>query len=172
MRAAKLLEGDVRFRIIGDGQERPQLDALVRELQVSNVELCGLLPVEEIPREIARASLCLGIFGTTQKAGRVVPNKVFECLAVGRPVLTGDTEAIRSAFDGEVATVSPGDPPALAAAIHELLGDEARLAALAAAGHARYLRDYSEAALSRALATYLSEAVAARRPASSARVRA
>jgi glycosyltransferase involved in cell wall biosynthesis len=156
--AAKQLEGDgVRFRLIGDGQERPRIERLIHDLQVSNVGLAGLLPLAEIPGQIASATLCLGIFGTTPKAGRVVPNKLFECLAVGRPVLTADTPAIRSAFDGEVAVVPPGDPDKLAAALRELLADDVRLRSLAAAGHARFVRDYSESALSKLLSEYVTE---------------
>jgi glycosyltransferase involved in cell wall biosynthesis/SAM-dependent methyltransferase len=158
VRAAKLLESDgIRFRVVGDGQERANVEALVNELDAGNVELCGLLPLDRIPGEIASASLCLGIFGTSAKAGRVVPNKVFECLAVGRPVLTGDTPAIRSAFDGEVAVSPPGDAPALAAAIRELVEDAARLDQLAVAGHARFERDYSEAALEQLLSEHISD---------------
>jgi glycosyltransferase involved in cell wall biosynthesis len=158
VRSAKLLEhDDVRVRLIGDGQERTRVDALVRELDVGNLELVGLLPLERIPHEIASASLCLGIFGTTPKAGRVVPNKLFECLAVGRPVVTADTPAVRSAFDDEVALVPPGDADALAAAVRELLEDEVRLAQLARVGRARFERDYGEAALARMLAGYLTE---------------
>jgi glycosyltransferase involved in cell wall biosynthesis len=107
--------------------------------------------------------LCLGIFGTTAKAARVVPHKVFQCLAVGRAVLTADTPAIRSAFDGEVATVPAGDAPALAIAIRELLADQDRLAALSAAGHARYERDYSEPALGRQMARIVADLVPAAR---------
>jgi glycosyltransferase involved in cell wall biosynthesis len=160
VRAAKQLEGDgVRFRVIGDGQERPRIEALVAELGASNVELVGVLPLAAIPDEIASATLCLGIFGTTPKAGRVVPNKLFECIAVGRPVLTADTPAIRSAFDGEVAVVPAGDPAALAAAIRELLADPEQLSSLAEAGHARFARDYSDAALSKLLSGYVTELV-------------
>ena len=89
---------------------------------------------QDMPREIAAASLCLGIFGTSAKAGRVVPNKVFECLAVGRPILTADTPAIRDALAGEVATVPAGDPEALAREIRALLADPARLASLGSRG--------------------------------------
>src|SRR5206468_6902302 len=158
VRAAKELEGDdVRFRLIGDGQERPRIEELVRELAVTNVDLVGLMPLADIPGEIAAATLCLGIFGTTPKAGRVVPNKLFECLAVGRPVVTADTPAIRSAFDGEVAVVPAGDPTSLAVAIRELLADDRRLESLATAGHARFERDYSEAALCRLMSDYVTE---------------
>jgi glycosyltransferase involved in cell wall biosynthesis len=160
IRAAKLLEDkDIRFRIVGDGQERPAVERLLRELAVSNVELPGRVPREEVPREIAAASLCLGIFGTSEKAGRVVPNKLFECLAVGRPVVTADTPAIRSAFSGEVEVVPPGDPEALAEKIESLLASPARLVELAAAGRARFERDYSEVTLGRQLCSYVDELI-------------
>jgi glycosyltransferase involved in cell wall biosynthesis len=159
VRAAKLLEhDDVRFRLLGSGQERPAIEQLVRGLEVANVELADPVAVGELPGQIARADLCLGIFGTTPKAFRVVPNKVFEYLAVGRPVLTADTEAIRSAFSSsEVAVVAPGDPHALASAIRRLLADRAELTRLATAGRARFERDYSRPALARLLAHHLSE---------------
>ena len=132
------------------------------ELDASNVELPGRVPLQEMPREIAAASLCLGIFGTSAKAARVVPNKVFECLAVGRPIVTADTPAIRDALQGQVAVVPAGAPEALAREIRALLADPTRLATLAAAGHERYRRDYSEEALGKLLAGYV-EALAGRR---------
>jgi glycosyltransferase involved in cell wall biosynthesis len=158
VRAAKLLEGEaVRFRLLGSGQERPAIEQLARSLQVENLELVDPVPVGELPAQIARAELCLGIFGTTPKAFRVIPNKVFEYLAVGRPVLTGDTPAVRSAFSTEVAVVAPGDPQALASAVHRILADPTELARLAAAGRARFECDYSRRALGRLLASHLSE---------------
>jgi glycosyltransferase involved in cell wall biosynthesis len=158
IRAAGALEGeDIQFRLIGDGQERPRIERLIKELSIGNVELRGLIELQQLPAEIASAALCLGIFGTTAKAARVVPHKVFQSLAVGRPVLTADTPAIRTAFDGEVATVPAGDPPALANAIRGLLDDPKRLAALSSAGHARYERDYSESKLGLQLAKIIEE---------------
>lgn len=160
VRAAKLLEPEgVTVRIVGDGQLRPDVEQLVAELGVGNVELPGRVTREAVVDEIARATLCLGIFGTSDKALRVVPNKVFECLAVGRPVLTADTPAIRSAFavNEEVAVVPPGDPGALASAALELLANPGRLAELGERGHERYLSDYSETALAARLGAYVSE---------------
>jgi glycosyltransferase involved in cell wall biosynthesis len=161
VRAAKLLEkSGIRFRIVGDGQERPMVEALIAELGgVGNLELVGRRPFSEIPREIARAALCLGIFGTTPKTERVVPFKVFEYLALGRPVVTADTPAMREALAGAVALVPAGDPDALAATVRELLGDRAARAALAKAGHERYLTDYGTAPLSRGFTTELQRLV-------------
>jgi glycosyltransferase involved in cell wall biosynthesis len=158
IRAAKLLEEDgIRFRLLGDGQDRPAIEQLAQRLDVSNVEFAEPVPLADLPRQIARGELCLGIFGTTAKAQRVVPNKVFEYLAVGRPVLTADTPGIRSAFSDELALVEPGNADALAATIRRLLDDPAELERLAAAGRARFERDYSRPALGRLLARHLAE---------------
>jgi glycosyltransferase involved in cell wall biosynthesis len=158
VRAAKLLEDDdVRFLLLGSGQERPTIDQLAQSLGVANVEFAPPVPLRDLPAQIARGELCLGIFGTTAKALRVVPNKVFEYLAVGRPVLTADTAGIRSAFSTELALVAPGDPEALASAIRRILEDRRELARLAAAGRARFERDYSRPALGRLLARHLAE---------------
>lgn len=150
IRAAKLLDDDdVELRIVGSGQEQPMVDSLLAELQPANVKLIGRVPLDAVPEEIAQASVCLGIFGTSGKASRVVPNKLYECLAVGRPVITSDTPAIRSAFaPSEVSMVPVGDPVALAAEIRRLLADHDAREAIAAAGHAKYVETFSDAPLS------------------------
>jgi glycosyltransferase involved in cell wall biosynthesis len=151
--AAKLLEADgIRFRIIGSGQEQTSVDRLMRELQPSNVELVEPMPLEALPDEIAAATLCLGIFGTSDKAHRVVPNKLYECVAIGRPVVTADTEGVRSAFsDEEVAFVAAGDPEALAKEVKRLMADAPTRESMARAAHERYVREYSEGPLSHLL---------------------
>jgi glycosyltransferase involved in cell wall biosynthesis len=158
--AAKLLDAEgVSFRIIGSGQERARVDALCEELQPQNLERVERVPLEQLPREIAAATVCLGIFGTSDKAARVVPNKVYECVAVGRPVITAGTPAIASAFTPEeIATVPAGDAEALAAEIRRLLADGAAREAIAKAGHERYEREYSAEPLSRLLASELQRA--------------
>ncbi len=97
LHAAKALEGDptIRFRIIGYGQLSGEIHALAERLHLLNVEFVNWVPYEKLPDEIAEADLCLGIFGDTEKAQRVIPNKVFQALACGRPVLTLDTPAMR-----------------------------------------------------------------------------
>lgn len=157
VRAAKALEGeDVRFRIIGDGQEGPGVERLLSDLEVANVERVRWVPLEALGEEIARSDICLGIFGTTGKADRVVPNKVFQCMAVGRPVVTGDTEAVRSAFrPDEVALVPVGDPESLARRIRALRADPEGRESMARAGRQRFEKDYAEDVLARRLAELL-----------------
>ena len=75
-RAAALLAADgATFRLVGDGQQRRAAEQLARELGLTNIEFVAPVPESELPVEIARASICLGVFGTSDKAARVVPEQ-------------------------------------------------------------------------------------------------
>jgi glycosyltransferase involved in cell wall biosynthesis len=121
---------------VGSGQ----LEGLLLD-RPDNVEWVPWVEYEQIPGELARARCALGIFGTSDKAARVIPNKVFQALACGAPVVTADTPAARELLvDGESALLVPrGDPETLAAAVRRLR-DEAGLAMRVAAGGAEAYR--------------------------------
>ena len=89
------------------------------------------------------ADVCLGIFGTTPKAARVIPYKVFAAMALGRPVITRDSPAIRELLvDGESALLCPaGDGQALAAALERLRTDASLRERIGRNGYARYADD-------------------------------
>jgi glycosyltransferase involved in cell wall biosynthesis len=145
VRAAALLKDHrYRFRVIGRGQDTAAVLRLADELGTSNVQFIDPVPKEKLVYELAHASLCLGIFGTSPKTTRVIPHKVFEGLACGRPVLTGDSEAIRDVFShGEVATCRVGDPESLASQITNLMENKSRRTQLAVNARARFQRDFS-----------------------------
>lgn len=84
------------------------------------------VPYERLPELMARADVCLGIFGDSPKTSLVIPNKVYEAVAMGKPVITADTPAIRELFDEHsLYLIPPGDPEALARAIVRLRDDPA-----------------------------------------------
>ena len=98
------------------------------------------VPYDQLGREMARAHACLGIFGDTVKTQRVIPNKIFEALAVGRPVISADTPAIRELLDDDSAMLIPtANPHALADAILKLKNDSALRSRIGQAGRATLL---------------------------------
>jgi glycosyltransferase involved in cell wall biosynthesis len=114
------------------------------------------VPPEQLPALVARADISLGIFGTTPKASRVIPNKVFQTLALGKAVITADTPALHECFDpGEhLLAVPPGDVDALAEAIDCVAGDAALRKSLGSRGRAR-AADFTEQTLGRQMAERL-----------------
>jgi glycosyltransferase involved in cell wall biosynthesis len=162
VRAAHLLDradDEIRIDIVGTGATEDQVKDLAAELRVRNVHFLGRRSYEQLATEIAASHLCLGVFGTSPKAQRVIPNKVFDALAVGRPVITGDTPAVREVLThGEHAWLCPpGDPEALAEALLTLRSDQDACRRLAARGHELFVRRFSIDALAREVAPIVLE---------------
>ncbi|MDF2750264.1 MAG: glycosyl transferase group 1 [Gaiellaceae bacterium] len=143
---AARLTPELRLRVVGSGQ----LDALLAG-RPANVEWVPWVEYERLPEELNRASCALGIFGTSAKARRVIPNKAFQALACGTPLVTADTPAARELLVGDESAllVPPGDPEALAAALRRLAAEPELAQRLGPAGHAVYRGRASEDVLGR-----------------------
>jgi len=128
--AAELLLTDpsIKFKIIGDGIEYANIWKFVVEKQLTNVELAAPVPIDQLPFEIQNSSLCLGgHFGASAKACRVIPGKVFQMIAMGKPVIVGDNAANRELLTHQIDSwfCEMNNPKALADAISTLFHDNA-----------------------------------------------
>lgn len=161
--AATLLrdQPDIRFDFYGSGPEKERIVAQAAQLALPNVTFHGFVDQEDLLDGLATAHVCLGVFGTTRQANFTVQNKVWEGLAMGRPVISGDSPTIRAALADrtEVYLVARNNPEALAAGLLELRADPAQRERIAAAGHARYLSGNSIKAIGREMAAVLRELV-------------
>jgi glycosyltransferase involved in cell wall biosynthesis len=155
VRAAALLRAaPLRLRMIGGGQTYPRVRALASELELDNIEFIPAIPLERLPEEIAAADLCLGgHFGASAKAGRVVPGKIYQLLAMAAPIIATTTPANLSLLRHAESAflIPPDDPPALAEAILDLLADAGLRRCLAQGGRKLYLEQCSEAVVTRQL---------------------
>ena len=144
--AAARLAPELAFHIVGDGQLRPLLAS-----RTPNVAHSSWVPYSDLPKELRRTGCALGIFGTSDKAARVIPNKAFQALACGAPLVTADTPAARELLSDGVSAllVPPGDPEALAAALRRLATDHGLAAGIGAGGLAAYRKHASEHVLGR-----------------------
>ena len=121
----------VQVTMIGRGQD----EAATKRAAAANTSVRWLdwVPATELPALVAAHDVCLGIFGTGDKALRVVPNKVFQGAAAGCAVVTSDTAPQRRVLgpvlqesgpeESGAVLVPPGDPAALADALLRLAGD-------------------------------------------------
>jgi glycosyltransferase involved in cell wall biosynthesis len=154
--AARLYQGPpVRWCLLGDGPAKPACQTAGAGL--TNVTFEAPIPYAQLPARIHRADILLGVFGSTQKAGRVIPNKVFQALAAGRPVITRASEAYPAEVCGATAVtfVPPGDPSALAAAVADWATHRSALAGRGQAAFTLYKRCFSAAVVRSQLAQSL-----------------
>ena len=153
VRAARRLEEEdgqpVRFLLVGDGEGRRGIEDLARSLGTTSIGFEDTRAPQDLAASIRQADLCLGIFGVTDKAARVVPNKVYEALASGKPVVTGDSPAAREFLtDGQDCLLCErGNPEALADSIRRLQGDPELARRLGDNGRARFVSKASPAVI-------------------------
>ncbi len=152
--------------MIGAGQEEEQVRATAAGLGLSNVTFhTDWIDLPDLPDTFARADVCLGAFGTTAQAEQAISHKVYMALAMGKPVITGDSPAICEILEpGRHALLPPGgDDQALAEAILTLYHHPQQRQAMGQAGLALFRERFTHQAIGQQLRAILEEAVATRR---------
>ncbi|MFC1525513.1 glycosyltransferase [Candidatus Latescibacterota bacterium] len=160
LEAAEIVGEDsgVHFTLIGSGQLHGQLRSQAEARGLGYIRFVDTwVSPRDLSAHIAEADVCLGIFGTTPKAARVVPYKVYDALAVGRPVITRDSPAAREllAHGRSAILCEAGSGRALAAAILQLRDDPEMRLQLAADGHQVYRERGCPVAIGRELVANL-----------------
>ena len=163
LQAASLLQKEnmsIRLLLIGKGQLYPAMQKLAQSLQLKNTEFLGTkLPVE-VACYLNNADIALGIFGSSDKAQRVIPHKVYDALACGVAVITGDTPAARSLLTHEKhAWLIPPNAEAIAQAIMTMKRNPELRECVAKNGHALFNASCTPERLIAPLIKWLQEGV-------------
>jgi SAM-dependent methyltransferase/glycosyltransferase involved in cell wall biosynthesis len=127
---SRIAGAPIEVTMVGGGQDAPAARAAAAGNPA--VRWLDWVPAADLPALVAGHDVCLGIFGTGEKALRVVPNKVFQGAAAGCAIVTSDTAPQQRALGDAAVLVPPGDPEALAAALLRLADDRGELARLRA----------------------------------------
>lgn len=117
---------DVRLCLVGDGAERPALEAQAQRLGVADrIEWMGWQPQPRIPEFMATAHVGLVPHRPTPHVQTTMPNKIFEFLAFELPVITSDAGPLARVVDEARCGISVdvSDPQALADAMRRLAED-------------------------------------------------
>jgi len=144
--AANLLRDQpVQLQLIGQGPDKAAVESFAQEHELENVAFIDWLDKEDLIEYIARADVCLGAFGETPQSVMTVQNKIYECLAMAKPVITGDSPAVRQALThGEhIYLCRRAAPESLAEAIVTLYGDRELRGRIAENGFAVFQRHYT-----------------------------
>jgi len=163
IKAAKLLEHhkEIVFEIRGSGQTYHKIRKLSQSLNIHNVDFTPPVPYEKLPDCISTADVCLGVFGQNQKAKRVIPQKIFEAIAMKKPVITGDSPAIREALlpGTDCITCTMADERAIADSIILLKEDSNLREKIAYNSYAVFRRNYTMSTLGRQLVDSFKEII-------------
>ena len=160
IQAATLLRDEgVRFEMLGDGDDRPAAAALARELGADNVTFEGWVEKTQLASRLAHSDVCLGVFARQRQGMITIPNKVYEGLAMRKPVITGRTPAIEPAFESgrHLLLVPLEDPSALADAVRQIRDDAELRQRLAEEGYREYQAHYTPTALGALAVQHLNE---------------
>jgi len=118
---ARLDPARVRVTVLGDGPDRPQLEAEIARLGLAGVvELAG--EVDDVPQRLAGAD----VFVLSSRS-EGLPVSVLEAMAAGLPVVATDVGGLRELVEDGAGglLVPPGDVDSLAARLDALLADPA-----------------------------------------------
>jgi glycosyltransferase involved in cell wall biosynthesis len=138
---------DIAVVLLGDGKEKPALISNAAAMKLNNLSFLPPVPKKEIPGALAAADAGIAILKPIPLYATVYPNKVFDYMAAGRPVVLAIDGVIREVVEtaGAGIVVPPGDPVALAEAIRCLAYDRQRGHEMGLRGR-RYVETYFDRA--------------------------
>lgn len=154
-KAATLLRDrdDIVFLLIGDGAERTRLLALRDSMALANVIMLDQQPKEEMPYLWALSSASLVLLKKSDLFTTVIPSKIFESMAMQKPVVLGvageSADIIQAANAG--ICIEPENPEALACAVKELCDNRARCSELGTSGRVYVVQHFDRVRLARNL---------------------
>ena len=115
-------EPSICFLIVGDGKERKRLEAEAGSRRLENLLFAGAQPKREMRRFLASADACVAVLQNIPMFRMTYPNKVFDYMAAGRPVVLAIDGVIRDVVEKARAGVCspPGDAKSLAQSVRFL----------------------------------------------------
>jgi glycosyltransferase involved in cell wall biosynthesis len=169
LQAARLLnEEKIEFWLVGGNHKDPDRTELSRHSNGACVKWFPWMPPHELRDKIREVDVCLGIFGTSDKARRVIPGKAFLALAMGKPLITGDSPAARELLEhGKNAILCEmGSADALADAIRRLRNDPLLRQRIGKEGGRLYQKQCRPAVLGLRLARLIQDTLKRKEPGS------
>jgi glycosyltransferase involved in cell wall biosynthesis len=148
----------------GRGSERPRLEAEARERGLENLRFEGIVERDRIAGIVGASDVTLTLFAPFKVLEQNSPNKFFDSLAAGKPVVVNLDGWLRGLVEEHDAGVyvPGGDGPALADALIDLARRRGELAAMGHNGRALAEREFSRDLLADRTTDLLEDVVRAR----------
>lgn len=159
--AARILRdnSDIKFTFVGNGKTFQENYDRAKKLGLTNVEFFYNTPESEHAAILEKADLFFGFLQDHPTVTRVIPNKVYQGLALGKVVVTADSPVARSVFthNENVCLVAPSNPKDLAEKILELKNNPHLRKQIAESGYQLYQQKFTPIAIGKTLIKYIEE---------------
>lgn len=143
--AAALMRDDpsVVFLLVGDGSERERLQRLANKQGLTNIRIVGQRPKADMPAIWGLTDASLVLLRRSDTFKTVLPSKMFEAMAMERPIILGVKGEARAMLDaaGAGIGIEPDNAGELAAVVRRLAREPGEAAALGASGR-RYVTEH------------------------------
>lgn len=148
---------EIAIAFVGDGKEKANLQQQAADLNLSNVYFIPPIPKAEMKAALAAADACIAILKPIEMYKTVYPNKVFDYMAAGRPLVMAIDGVARTVVDKAGAGIfaEPGNPAALAAVIRQFAADPIKARQMGLAGRAYLEHHFNRNILAAQLETLL-----------------
>ena len=167
LNAAELLRErtDIRFVFVGSGKDKARLEQIKADKQLDNVLFVPPVPKDRMASVMAAEDAGLAILKKLDMFKTTYPNKVFDIMACGDPVICQIDGVIREVVESNSAGVfvEPGDPRALADAVLKLAADPDGCREMGANGQRAIREKFSRDTAAEALERVFSETVNAKK---------
>lgn len=89
---------NILFNFIGTGPEYGIIKKWIDDKHINNVHLLGWVDDETLLSNISQADMCMGVFGITPQSHMTIQHKILECLAMKKPVISGESALMKRTF--------------------------------------------------------------------------
>jgi glycosyltransferase involved in cell wall biosynthesis len=157
--AARLLNSNpgIHFQLIGNGPEKEGNVNLAKQYNLKNITFIDWLDEENLVTQIAKADVCLGTFGRSPQSLITIQNKIYEGLAMAKPIITGKSPAIQLVLKNKehIFLCERANPQAIVDAILELWCNSEMRKKIAIQGYNLYRENFSLKITGEILANWL-----------------
>ncbi len=163
LESASLLANEKNIHIVflGDGKEKPALMAQAMEMNLSNVTFLPSVPKAEMASVLAGADACIAILKPLEEYKTTYPNKVFDYMAAGRPVVLAIDGVIRDVVEAADCGIfaTPGNAEEIAEAIRKLAADTKQSRTMGLKGRIYLEENFSRAVIGEKLIKLLEDVI-------------
>ena len=148
LNAFSLMEkNNIKFEanIIGKGQMYSEMKKLYDNLNLKQVSMNGeVINENQLSDMIREHDIVLGIFGESEKAKSVIPNKVYQSTACRKCTVTMNASVLNEFYENNDLVTCSNTPESLANTLIELINNPDKIDQISKNGYEKFIHIYNQ----------------------------